>query len=163
LLVIGGVRQARLLSLCLVTGLAMAACTSAAVPKLTDLVGGETQAKVEVAPDPSSMAQQPPGDAGLSPGANSPAPPAGTAALPSSARASIVGFKASTVVLFSGEFGNEGERVATSSLALPLQTTTSPSNAGRVQIETVYGLRWIARTEVVLGIADRQRPGRALQ
>jgi len=161
------VRQQRILSLSLLAALAMTACTSATLPKLTDLTGGDTQPKAEGAPGPSDVAlpgPMPPA-AGVA-GPSSVAPQAATVGdpvRPTSERAMIVGFKTQTVVLFAEEHGNDGERVATSSLVLPLQMRNAASNAGRVQIETAYGPRWIARSEIVLGAADRQGSSRPLR
>lgn len=69
----------------------------------------------------------------------------------------ITGFKGATLVLFNDETGNVGERVAVTSLALPLQSRSSPTNFNRVQIDTVYGPRWVARSEVLFGQAVTTR------
>ena len=155
-----GVRRLRGLSLGLLASLAMVSCTSGATPKLTDLIGGPAQSTPEAPPSPSVMVPPDPAPpAGATGGA--PAAPRGIAGSqlpgPAGGQAAIVGFKASTVVLFGGEFGNEGQRVATASLNLPLMMKDASSNASRVQIETAYGPRWIARSEIVLGALERRR------
>lgn len=71
----------------------------------------------------------------------------------------ITGFKGTTVVLFGDETGNDGERIAVSSLSLPLQTKSSAANASRVQIQTAYGARWVARSELLFGGAPRPPTG----
>ena len=89
--------------------------------------------------------------------------PSGTgvdAPLPRSPRGQdvIVGFKGPTVILFGGEFGNEGERVAASAINVPVQVRNAASNASRVQIETAHGPRWVARSEITLGALGRSVP-----
>jgi hypothetical protein len=54
------------------------------------------------------------------------------------------------VVLFGDEVGQDGERVATSSLTVPLQMKYTASNVSRVQIDTPYGPRWVARSEITI-------------
>jgi hypothetical protein len=70
----------------------------------------------------------------------------------------IIGFKGPTVILFGGEFGNEGERIAASAINVPIQARSAASNASRVQIETAQGPRWVARSEITLGALDHSVP-----
>lgn len=60
----------------------------------------------------------------------------------------IIGFRGPTVVVYSGEFRNDGERLAASALPLPLRSRSSASNPLRVEIMTAAGRGWIARSEV---------------
>lgn len=69
----------------------------------------------------------------------------------------ITGFKSATLVLFNDETGNVGERVAVTSLSLPLQSRSSQTNFNRVQIDTVYGPRWVSRSDVLFGQAVTTR------
>jgi hypothetical protein len=60
----------------------------------------------------------------------------------------IAGFRKSTVTLYSGDESNDGERVTPDSLSLPLPSRQVTLNPSRVEIMTVYGPRWIAKSEV---------------
>ncbi len=122
-------------------------------------MGEQEQAKVASTPLPGPdapvMTSAPPRDRPLDAPRNPPlggtdAPPAPTAR---AARGSdmIVAFKGPTIVLFGAEVGDNGERVSTSSLSLPLQMKYASSSASRVQIETPYGPRWVARSEIMIG------------
>ena len=66
----------------------------------------------------------------------------------------IIGFRGSMVVVYSGELRNDGERLAVSSLALPLRARASQSNPGRVEIMTAAGPRWIARADASFATSD---------
>jgi hypothetical protein len=66
----------------------------------------------------------------------------------------IVGFRGQTVILYSSETSNDGERVPAATLPLPLRVRPGPPTAARVEIMTVQGPRWIAKTEVSLGPAS---------
>lgn len=72
------------------------------------------------------------------------------AALPSTAGTQIAGFKGKTVILYSSPTSNDGQRVPTSSLPLPLTFRASPDNATRVGVLTLEGVRWIARSDITL-------------
>lgn len=164
----GGSRMRRSLRLgsSLLLALGTAACTSATLPKLTDLIGPpQSQAAPEaqgVSAAPLPDAAPPAGVTGTGP--RLPKTVAGSAPpRPSNGPPTIVGFKGPTIVLFGEEFGSEGERIAASSLSLPLQARDAASNASRVQIETAYGSRWIARSEIVLGALERPRTSQPIQ
>jgi hypothetical protein len=149
------------LGLSLVPALGLTACGSASLPRLSDLTEGSP---------PPAVAAAPPGTT-TPPTAQLPPPAVTTgAARPSGSGVDtpprrpargvdvIVGFKGPTVILFGGEFGNEGERVAASALTVPLQVRNAASNASRVQIETAQGPRWVARSEITLGALERTAP-----
>ena len=143
-----------------VPALILAGCTSSTLPKLGDLMGEQENARVASTPLPGApgapvMTAATPRDRPLEAPPNPPL--VGTDAPPApSARAArggdmIVAFKGPTIVLFGTEAGDNGERVATSSLSLPLQMKYASSSATRVQIETPYGPRWVSRSEIMLG------------
>lgn len=139
------------LALCLLPVLSLTACGSAALPKLTDITESTAPPAAAVRPNGA----QPP-STGPAAAENPPERPFGTgvdAPLPRAARGPevIVGFKGPTVILFGGEFGNEGERIAASAIGVPLQVRNAASNATRVEIDTAQGPRWIARSEITLG------------
>lgn len=141
------------LALCLLPVLSLTACGSASLPKLSDLA--ESTAPPTAAVQPNG-AQPPTGPAAAE---NLPERPFGTGVdtpLPRVARGPevIVGFKGPTVILFGGEFGNEGERIAASAIGVPLQVRNAASNASRVEIDTAQGPRWIARSEITLGALE---------
>jgi hypothetical protein len=72
------------------------------------------------------------------------------AAVPSAATPDqITGFRGPTVILYSSERSNEGEKVPASSLPLPLRSRAASPGSPRVEIMTVYGPRWIAKSDVV--------------
>lgn len=62
----------------------------------------------------------------------------------------ITSFTKPTVVLYSGETTNDGERVATTSLPMPLRGRVAAGNTARLEIHTPSGPRWLARSEVAL-------------
>lgn len=143
------VRRLSQVSLSLLPALGLLGCSSASLPKLTDLEAGAPPQKVAALPQNGS------------PVPNSQPPPSTSQPqrLPA-AQDMIVGFKGQTIILFGDEFGHDGERVATAELNLPLQMKSSSSNAPRVQIDTAYGPRWVARSEIKLGVSDSQLPRR---
>ncbi len=62
----------------------------------------------------------------------------------------IIGFRGPTVILYSDELSNDGQRMPAAALQAPLPVRSAQAGSPRVQIMTVYGPRWIARAEVVL-------------
>ena len=66
----------------------------------------------------------------------------------------IAGFRKSTVTLYNGEESHDGERVTSNSLLLPLPSQPATLNPSRVEIMTVYGPRWIAKSEVKFGTPE---------
>lgn len=66
----------------------------------------------------------------------------------------IVGFKRSTVILYGSPDSHEGERVPTDALSVPLKPSSQTTNASRVQIMTIDGPRWIAKSDVTFGPAS---------
>lgn len=154
------VRQMQRLGVGLLLALTLAACSSASLPSLSEPGDGGTQPKgvtaVPSVPPASAPPEEPAtdrkgGGASKLSRTRSPSEPIQSV----NAGSVIVGFKGPTVVLFGGEFGNEGERVSASSLSLPLELKEPSSNANRVQIDTAYGPRWIARSEIVLDALGR--------
>jgi hypothetical protein len=63
----------------------------------------------------------------------------------------ITAFKGKTVTLFQNEAGNNGERLPVAAFALPIKVRLPTTSSERVMVTTIYGPRWIARSEVVLG------------
>lgn len=152
-----------LMCLGLLKALVLAGCSTSALPKLEDLAAPPGSAKV-AAPPPSGVSGGPatvavpppptpkplarePRDQPLASRPDVPLPPVSRAA---SGSDMIVGFKGATVVLFGDEVGQDGERVSTASLTVPLQMKYAPSNISRVQIDTPYGPRWVARSEITI-------------
>lgn len=141
---------------------ALAGC-SAKLPQMGEItkIGGETATATPegeaqgTAADGAVAAQAP-----ASPAAPAAAPPVVQAAKPATTALSsgsgdqIVGFRNKTVILYAGSSSNEGERVPSASLSLPLTFRPAPDNTSRLGIMTVYGARWIARSEVTLGGAS---------
>ena len=64
--------------------------------------------------------------------------------------ARIVSIKGPTVVMYSSETGNDGERVPAASLDLPMRASVGQLNTSRLTVATANGPRWIAQSEVVL-------------
>lgn len=159
------------LGLCLLPALSLAGCGTASLPKLSDLTEGGPPPTIAAAPSGNAtppLSQLPP-PVGAIGSAAPPGSPPGAGAGPAigaekhrfrGAREQdlIVGFKGPTVILFGGEFGNEGERVAASAINVPIQARSAASNASRVQIETAQGPRWVARSEITLGALERGVP-----
>lgn len=56
--------------------------------------------------------------------------------------------RAASIVLYRTESGHEGQRVAASSLPLPLRTDRRSADGSRFEIITVDGPRWIAFADV---------------
>lgn len=75
--------------------------------------------------------------------------PASSAGLPGDVLL-ITSFTKPTVVLYSGESTNDGARVETSSLPVPLRGRVASGNTARLEIQTPSGPRWLARSEVAL-------------
>lgn len=92
-------------------------------------------------PSPQATAQ--PTASAASPG------PASSAGLPGDVLL-ITSFTKPTVVLYSGESTNDGARVETSSLPVPLRGRVASGNTARLEIQTPSGPRWLARSEVAL-------------
>lgn len=147
--------------LSLLPALSLAACSPSTMPNLSDLEVG-TAKPVATAQPPSAISPPAPKSPQQSAGTNGSQPSGvgvdGPPPRPSRRSDVIVGFKGPTVILFGDEFGNDGERVAVSNLNLPLQARSAATNKTRVQIETAYGPRWVARSELVLGALDGQPP-----
>lgn len=150
----------------LALSLTLAACGTASWPKLGDYADSSPQRPAPAGPQvagdvPLAPASPASGYAPTSSGLRADAP---TSQLrQSGAGLMIVAFKAPTVVLFGNELGNEGERIAAASLGLPLQAKDSSANAGRVQIDTAGGPRWVARAEIVLAADGPKAAARPLQ
>lgn len=81
------------------------------------------------------------------------APKLGPTRTAANEEANIVGFRGTTVVLYSSESGNEGERVPAASLPIPLRARGSLSNSSRLTFQTASGPRWISNADVVIGPA----------
>ena len=79
-------------------------------------------------------------------GPASPPPVGGTPA--------IIAFKGPLVTLYSGESSFEGERLAASSILVPIRARSMSAGGGRIEIATVAGPRWIDRSEVVMGTLE---------
>ena len=148
--------------------LALAAC-SASLPSVGSLGDGAGAPTGAGSPAPAVAADGPgqamAGAVGSAPRSGSPvalpaSPPASSvgglqsgAPRAPSGDTVIVGFRAATVILYTSESSNDGERVAANALPLPLRTRVAASNAGRVEVMTVYGPRWISRSEATFAPA----------
>lgn len=143
--------------------MAVAACSSAPLPKLGDVDDGNAQIKGSAAlphgTGPASKVLSEPVAGAAGKGGKSArvgdTPPVQQIRGPH--QEMIVAFTRPTIVLFGDEIGNDGERVAASSISLPLQMRNASSNASRVQIDTAYGPRWVARSEITLSALPSQR------
>lgn len=147
----------------LLLALAVAGCTSASLPKLEDLSSDATRPNATDTPHvgvagppqaesvPADTAKRKSARAGNEPAPVQPVRPGGGSDL-------IVAFKGPSIVLYDDANSNNGERVSVASLSLPLRMKSTLSNAVRVQIETPYGPRWIARSEITIG-SDSARFG----
>ncbi len=153
------------LGVCLLPALSLTACGTASLPKLSDLLEANPPPAVAAAPPGTRhrrLSELPP-PASTTSAVAPPGRPSGTGVDAPPARSArgpdvIVGFKGPTVILFGGEFGNDGERVAASAINVPVQVRSAASNASRVQIETAQGPRWVARSEITLGALERGLP-----
>lgn len=63
----------------------------------------------------------------------------------------VLGFRDKTVILYSSNTGHQGEKVPTADLPVPMAIRANPVGGARVGIMTVYGLRWIARSDISVG------------
>ena len=61
----------------------------------------------------------------------------------------IVAFKGETVILYTSEDGNHGQRVPAASLPLPLKAKSV--NSTRFEVATAEGTRWISKADVRTG------------
>jgi hypothetical protein len=139
----------------LATSILVSAC-NAAIPELSLPTAGQVSAA-----DPATSTLAPPtaanGTTSSSVLLSSPLPsPAARTAQKAPGVVVIKGFTGPTVTLFTDETANAGERVLAGSLALPLPSRVSPVPPGRLEIQTEYGARWVARAEVRL--ADTGAP-----
>lgn len=85
--------------------------------------------------------------AGAAIAGNAPAAPAHAAS--ASSGDLVTRFRTGSVVLYLSETGHEGQRVATSSLPLPIKSSRRSADGSRVEVMTVEGLRWIAAADLV--------------
>jgi hypothetical protein len=83
-------------------------------------------------------------------GAQQPQKVSGIAGARSSGAVSVTGVRPTTVVLYRSETGHDGQRVPAGTLSLPLQGRATTATASRVEIETVDGLRWIDKADLIL-------------
>jgi len=72
------------------------------------------------------------------------------AARPASVGTVITGFRGQHVVLYYSESGKDGEMVSSQALPLPMRYGPTTVDAGRLQVMTVQGPRWVARHEAVI-------------
>lgn len=79
-------------------------------------------------------------------------------ASPANGDTKIVAFRGKSIVLYSTETGNDGERITASSFALPMSVRAPSTTSQRLQVMTVYGPRWIARADVSLSQSEDQLP-----
>lgn len=73
-------------------------------------------------------------------------------------REMIVGFKAAAVVLYRSADSNDGEKIDARSLSLPMPARKGAAPAGRLEVSTVNGPRWISRNEVVIAANGAEPP-----
>jgi hypothetical protein len=63
--------------------------------------------------------------------------------------AQIVGFRASSVILYNSDTGSEGQKFVSRTLPLPLHVSRRSNSADRVEVITVEGPRWVATRDVL--------------
>lgn len=117
---------------------------------------GQPEKIAEKPPGPSAQVQAAPSPAAvpsLSPQGLPPKnAPAQTAAV-ETARTSPIGqptilFRKPTVTLYKSETSAEAIRVAAGSLPKPLRSRFAHSSKARIEIMTIYGPRWISKSEI---------------
>ncbi|MBS0238063.1 MAG: hypothetical protein JSR89_06535 [Proteobacteria bacterium] len=69
----------------------------------------------------------------------------------SAQRQMVTGFKRATVILYGSPTSNDGERVPADSLSVPFKPSAQADNGARIQIMTVDGPRWIAKSDLTFG------------
>jgi len=142
------------------SGLLLALLIGGCSASLPQIAGPNTpEAPANASPLPAAEAGAPTSTAAIPPAKATPArvaaPSEGSSA-PAAQRGggTIVGFRGPTVILYGGERANDGERVAAASLSVPLPSRPSAANASRVEVMTVYGPRWIAKSEVMFAAPE---------
>jgi hypothetical protein len=134
--------------LVLAAALAMLPACSASLPQTSELAAAKPSAEAsanpsrENAPEPQVGGSQRPSSAALPPDQRSAQARALTAGQP------IKQFKSASVVLYANETGHDGQRVAVSSLPLPLPTGRLSADRTRIEIMTVAGVRWVSAAEI---------------
>lgn len=73
------------------------------------------------------------------------------ASSPSAQRQMVIGFKHATVILYGSPSSNDGERVPANSLSVPFKPSAQSDSGARIQIMTVDGPRWIAKSDLTFG------------
>lgn len=137
--------------------LAVLAACSASLPQTSELATARPSAEAsanparEEATEPLAGGTQRPSSAVLPADQRSSQAKALTAGQP------IKQFKSNSVVLYANETGHDGQRVAVSSLPLPLPTGRLSVDRTRIEIMTVAGARWVSAAEIVVdsGSADQ--------
>lgn len=66
-------------------------------------------------------------------------------------RQMVTGFKHATVILYGSPTSNDGERVPADSLSVPFKPGAQSDSGARIQIMTVDGPRWIAKSDLTFG------------
>ncbi|MGO4682097.1 hypothetical protein [Hyphomicrobium sp. 2TAF46] len=69
----------------------------------------------------------------------------------SAQRQMVTGFKHATVILYGSPTSNDGERVPADSLSVPFRPSAQSDSGARIQIMTVDGPRWIAKSDLTFG------------
>ncbi|RUP08776.1 hypothetical protein [Hyphomicrobium sp.] len=69
----------------------------------------------------------------------------------SAQRQMVIGFKHATVILYGSPSSNDGERVPANSLSVPFKPSAQSDSGARIQIMTVDGPRWIAKSDLTFG------------
>lgn len=69
----------------------------------------------------------------------------------SAQRQMVTGFKHATVILYGSPTSNDGERVPADSLSVPFKPSAQADSGARIQIMTVDGPRWIAKSDLTFG------------
>lgn len=70
----------------------------------------------------------------------------------------IIGFKGAAVVMYHSVDSNNGEKIEARALSLPMQARKSAAAAGRLEVSTVNGPRWISRSDVVVAASGAEPP-----
>ena len=141
----------------LLATLALAAC-AASLPNGTEGAGGPpSELQPSAATGIAKGVGQPPG-AAASTAATSPAPPAASAASQQPSRkvaaaistqgGQITGFRSQSLMMYFTEVGSDGERIAVSTLPLPMSVAYRSASTGRLEVRTAAGTRWIDARDV---------------
>lgn len=127
----------------------LASCGSGALlaelsglPKAEPTVVEPATARPSVASAPPGRVSGEPSSAAKVDGATASAPAVATADF-------IVAFRAPLVTLFTSESGQDAQRVPASTLTVPLKVAGKNPASGRLRIETLDGVRWVATSDVM--------------